>query len=147
MRRANQPTNLSLPPLDIALTGKLCCSLSRLACVTGGRRGGKHTGDGRKVATRTQPLCLHAKPFPSPTHTTHSRAAALVLLGMLAVATAQGPPVEAVQEKIDAAADGSVLAPDGSVLLPPTNTEGALKFVHSMVTSQADMIAEMVDKV
>lgn len=66
---------------------------------------------------------------------------------MLAVATAQGPPVDAAQEKIDDAPDGSVMGPDGAVLLPPTSTEGTVKFVHSMVTTQADMIAEMVDKV
>lgn len=76
-----------------------------------------------------------------------SRATALLLLGMLAVAAAQGPPTDAAEEKIDAAPDGSVVGPDGSVLLPPTSTEGTIKFVHSMVATQADMISEMVDKV
>lgn len=66
---------------------------------------------------------------------------------MMAVASAQGPPMAASQEQVDAAADGSVLSPEGSVLLPPTSTEGTLKFVHSMVATQADMISEMVNKV
>jgi len=83
------------------------------------------------------------------------RAIALVLLGMLAVAAAQGPPVDAAAGKeewatedgvIDEAA-GRTATGQPTLLVPPTSTDGTIKFIHSMVASQADMVGEMVSKV
>ena len=75
---------------------------------------------------------------------------------MLAVANAQGPPVDAAAGKEEWVTEDGALNEDGqgatvggqpSLLIPPTSTEGTMKFIHSMVASQADMIAEMVDKI
>jgi hypothetical protein len=74
---------------------------------------------------------------------------------MLAVAAAQGPPVDAAAGKeewatedgvIDEAA-GRTATGQPTLLVPPTSTDGTIKFIHSMVATQADMVGEMVNKI